>query len=260
MGILNITPDSFSDGGVLNNTSAALKHAEQLLAEGANILDVGGESTRPGAESVSAEQEWQRIGPVLSELVGWNVPISVDTSKPEVMRLAGGMGVDILNDVGAFQAPGAVQVLAGFRHLGAVIMHMQGEPRTMQQQPSYENVVHEVAHFLNHRLTHLNEQGVASNRILVDAGIGFGKTLDQNLSLLRATDMFSSLGAGVLIGVSRKSMIGALTQQLEAKLRVSGSVAAALYAVSKGAAVVRVHDVKATVDAIAVWHALSSVG
>jgi dihydropteroate synthase len=258
MGILNITPDSFSDGGTLSNTATALKHAEQLLNEGADLLDVGGESTRPGSVSVSAEQEWLRIGPVLTELIRWNVPVSVDSSKPEIMRWSVDLGVDILNDVNAFRALGAIDILASSAHLGAIVMHMQGEPCTMQQQAAYENVVAEVVGFLRYRLQQLDKSGVQMQRILVDPGIGFGKTLGHNLALLRATSVFSAMGAGVLIGVSRKSMIGELIHQADARLRVSGSVAAALFAASEGAGVLRVHDVKATVDALTVWCALNT--
>ena len=260
MGIVNTTPDSFSDGGDYNTPALAIEHAATLLKQGADILDVGGESTRPGAQPVDVYTEWARVGPVLKELLTWNVPVSIDTMKPEIMSLAVQEGVDILNDVNAFQAEGALDILAGCS-AGAIIMHRQGESATMQKNPEYHDVCAQVRDFLTNRLAMLQNAGVSHERILVDPGFGFGKTLEHNIALLQYTSQLAILGAGVLIGVSRKRMIAQLTdplcQQLDAKDRVSGSVAAALYAANQGAAVIRVHDVRATVDALKVWGALA---
>jgi dihydropteroate synthase len=256
MGIVNVTPDSFSDGGKFFHTLKAIDHARQLLEAGANILDVGGESTRPGAAGVEVDEEWARISDVLRELISWNVPVSVDTMKATVMARAIDLGADILNDVNGFRDAGAEQVL-GQSNAGAVLMHMKGEPRTMQNSPVYVDVVDEVGDFLKTRIVDLEQLGVAANRMLVDPGFGFGKTLQHNIDLLRATEQFSSLGAGVLVGVSRKRMIADLTGQSDPAARVSGSVSAALYAAHQGAAVVRVHDVRETADALKVWSALN---
>jgi dihydropteroate synthase len=256
MGIVNVTPDSFSDGGRYNQTSLAIEHAGMLIESGANILDIGGESTRPGAQGVDAEVEWDRVGDVLKELVRWNVPLSIDTMKADIMARALGCGGDILNDVNGFRAGGGAQVLAQ-SNAGAVVMHMQGEPRTMQNAPEYTEVVGDVEAFLNKRLASLKASGVQPNRILVDPGFGFGKTLQHNIELMKATPLFSTLGAGVLVGVSRKRMIADLTGQTDPALRVAGSVAAATYAAQQGAAVLRVHDVRETVDALKVSFALN---
>ncbi|HEY1058157.1 MAG TPA: dihydropteroate synthase [Limnobacter sp.] len=255
MGIVNVTPDSFSDGGQHHTANAAMAHAERLLEEGADILDLGGESTRPGSQGVSVEEEWARLAPVLQALVGLNVPLSVDTLKPEIMRRAVDLGVDILNDVNGFRAPGAEQTLAA-SNAGGVVMHMLGEPRTMQVAPQYTDVVSEVTAFLQDRLSALQQQGVDPHRLLVDPGFGFGKTLAHNVSLMQATAALSALGAGVLIGVSRKRMIGEITGVDRPQDRIHGSIAAALFAAREGAAVVRVHDVKATRDALLVQAAL----
>lgn len=256
MGIVNVTPDSFSDGGKFFHTLKAIDHARQLLEAGANILDVGGESTRPGAAGVGVDEEWVRVSDVLRELISWNVPVSIDTMKATVMARAVDLGADILNDVNGFRDEGAEQVLTQSA-AGAVVMHMKGEPRTMQDSPVYTHVVDEVAGFLKSRIVDLEQLGVAANRILVDPGFGFGKTLQHNIDLLRATEQFSALGAGVLVGVSRKRMIADLTGQTDPAARVSGSVAAAIYAAQQGAAVVRVHDVRETADALKVWSALT---
>ncbi|BET26875.1 dihydropteroate synthase [Limnobacter thiooxidans] len=256
MGIVNVTPDSFSDGGKFFHTLKAIDHARQLLESGANILDVGGESTRPGAAGVDVDEEWVRVSDVLRELISWNVPVSIDTMKATVMARAVDLGADILNDVNGFRDEGAEQVLTQSA-AGAVVMHMKGEPRTMQDSPVYTHVVDEVADFLKFRIADLEQLGVAANRILVDPGFGFGKTLQHNIDLLRATEQFSALGAGVLVGVSRKRMIADLTGQTDPAARVSGSVAAAIYAAQQGAAVVRVHDVRETADALKVWSALT---
>lgn len=256
MGIVNMTPDSFSDGGQFHRTEAALAHARKLLDDGAAILDIGGESTRPGASAVSEADEWARISEVLKELVRWQVPLSVDTMKPGVMQRAVDLGVDILNDVNGFRGPGAESVLAA-SGAGAVVMHMQGEPRTMQQSPEYVDVVADVLGFLQARINCLRDKGISTQRVLVDPGFGFGKTLGHNLELLKATTRFASQASGVLVGVSRKRMIAELTGQSEPINRVSGSVAAALFAASQGAAVLRVHDVRETVDALRVLAALT---
>ncbi|WP_138517570.1 dihydropteroate synthase [Limnobacter alexandrii] len=256
MGIVNVTPDSFSDGGKHNSTKLAIEHARKLVDEGAQILDIGGESTRPGAQGVDADEEWARVGDVLKELVRWNIPISIDTMKANVMAQAVELGVDILNDVNGFRDAGAEAVLAN-SNAGAVVMHMQGEPRTMQNSPQYKHVVSDVEAFLNQRIIALEKLGVQANRILVDPGFGFGKTLQHNIDLMKATSLFSTLGAGVLVGVSRKRMISDLTGQTDPGLRTAGSVAAATYAAQHGAAVLRVHDVRETVEALKVTFALN---
>lgn len=255
MGIVNVTPDSFSDGGQYNQTHKAIEHARLLLEAGAHILDIGGESTRPGSTGVSAEEEWTRLEAVLEEVLRWNVPVSVDTMKARVMARAVDLGVDILNDVNGFREEGAEAVLSS-SNAGAVVMHMQGAPRTMQDAPAYENVVAEVGEFLQHRIQSLEKLGISPGRILVDPGFGFGKNLQHNIELMQSTPIFCSMGAGVLVGVSRKRMIAELTGQTAPSMRTAGSVAAALYAAVKGAAVVRVHDVRETADALKVWSAL----
>lgn len=255
MGIVNVTPDSFSDGGKFFNTLKAIDHARQLLENGADILDIGGESTRPGSAAVDADEEWLRVKDVLKELVSWKVPLSVDTMKATVMAKAVDMGADILNDVNGFRDEGAESVLAQSK-AGAVVMHMQGEPRTMQNSPVYTSVVDDVEAFLKQRMRSLEKLGVDESRVLVDPGFGFGKTLEHNLDLMRATLLFSTLGAGVMVGVSRKRMIAELTGQTDPAQRTMGSVAAAIYAAQQGAAVLRVHDVRETVDALKVWSAL----
>lgn len=257
MGIVNVTPDSFSDGGKFFNSLKAIDHARQLLESGADILDIGGESTRPGAQGVDAQEEWARLRDVLKELVSWNVPLSIDTMKATVMAKAVDMGADILNDVNGFRDEGAESVLAQ-SNAGAVVMHMQGEPRTMQNSPVYTNVVGDVEAFLNQRMVALERLGVHASRILVDPGFGFGKTLEHNIELMRATLLFSTLGAGVLVGVSRKRMIAELTGRTDPAQRTMGSVTAAIYAAQHGAAVLRVHDVRETADALKVWSALDN--
>ena len=256
MGIVNVTPDSFSDGGRYNQTSMAIEHARKLIESGANILDIGGESTRPGAQAVDVQAEWARVGDVLKELVRWNVPLSIDTMKADIMARAVDLGVDILNDVNGFRADGAAQVLVQ-SNAGAVVMHMQGEPRTMQNAPEYTEVVADVKAFLNERIASLQASGLQPHRVVVDPGFGFGKTLQHNIDLMKATPLFSTLGAGVLVGVSRKRMIADLTGQADPALRVAGSVAAAACAAQHGAAVLRVHDVRETVDALKVSFVLN---
>ena len=254
MGIVNVTPDSFSDGGRHATTEAALSHARRLLDEGADILDVGGESTRPGAQPVDADEEWRRVGPLLRELVAWRVPLSIDTYQVPTMARALELGVDIVNDVGALRAPGA-EALVAASTAGVCLMHMQGEPREMQRAPHYDDVVAEVAAFLRERVDALRARGVSAARLCVDPGFGFGKTLEHNLALARGLHTIAALGQPLLVGVSRKSMIGGMAGRPPAE-RLAGSLAAALACVAAGAHVVRVHDVAATCDALKVWSAM----
>ena len=255
MGIVNVTPDSFSDAGPRGDANSAMARCDELLRQGADILDIGGESTRPGARTPTVGEELARVLPVLRHAVGLGVPVSVDTSQPRVMRAALELGVDIVNDVRALQRDGAAGLVAAHANAGVCLMHMQGEPATMQLAPCYEDVVAEVAAFLGARRKQLCAQGIAANRIVVDPGIGFGKTVDHNLALLRRQRELLALGAPLLVGWSRKSTLGQLTGRALHDRR-DASVAAALLAVQRGASVVRVHDVAATVDALAVWRAI----
>jgi dihydropteroate synthase len=254
MGIVNVTPDSFSDGGRAAAPAAALALCERLLGEGADILDIGGESSRPGAMAVDAAEEWARIRPVLDGAISLGCPLSVDTCKPEVMRRALDRGADIVNDIRALQEPGAVAALAGQARAGVCLMHMRGEPRSMQDAPAYADVVAEVGSFLRARVAALREAGIAAARIVVDPGIGFGKTAEHNLALLRRQGELAALGVPLLVGWSRKSTLGIITGKPVAD-RLAASVAAALAAVQRGARIVRVHDVASTVDALKVWQA-----
>lgn len=259
MGIVNLTPDSFSDGGAYSqNAQTALAHAERLLKEGADILDIGGESTRPGADYVSSEEEWARVEPVLVEVAGWGVPVSLDTRRTVVMEKALALGgIDIINDVAALTDEGAVELLARQTDMGICLMHMQGLPETMQINPKYQDVVGEVARYLKARAAECIAAGIAPQRITLDPGFCFGKTLQHNIALMRhLPELMAETGFPLLIGVSRKSMIGELTGEADAAARVHGSVAAALAAVARGAQIVRVHDVKATADALKAWEAL----
>lgn len=253
MGIVNVTPDSFSDGGRFLDPAAAIAHAERLVEEGADLLDLGGESTRPGARPVSVQEELDRVMPVLDAVRGLGVPVSVDTMKPAVMRAAVAAGAAMINDVYGFRA---AEAWAAVRDSGCTlcVMHMQGEPRTMQDEPRYDDVVAEVEAFLAARLADAEANGIARARLWIDPGFGFGKTLEHNLALVRALPRLAQL-APVLAGLSRKRMIGALTGREVAAERVAGSVAAALRAVQNGARIVRVHDVRETVDALKVWQA-----
>jgi len=251
MGIVNLTPDSFSDGGVYSqNAQTALAHAEQLLKEGADILDIGG------------EEEWARVEPVLAEVAGWGVPISLDTRRTVIMEKALALGgVDIINDVAALNDEGAVELLARQADTGICLMHMQGLPETMQINPKYQDVVGEVARYLKARSAECIAAGIAPQRIILDPGFGFGKTLQHNIALMRhLPELMAETGFPLLIGVSRKRMIGELTGEANAAERVHGSVAAALASVARGAQIVRVHDVKATADALKVWDALGITG
>ena len=259
MGIVNLTPDSFSDGGTYSqNVQTALKHAEQLLKDGADILDIGGESTRPGAEYVPPAAEWARVQPVLAEIATWGVPVSLDTRRTDIMQRALAQGsVDIINDVAALTDAGAVELLARQADTGICLMHMQGLPKTMQDNPHYQDVVGEVARYLNERVAVCAAAGIDKARLVLDPGFGFGKTLPHNIALMRhLPELMQQTGLPLLIGVSRKRMIGELTGEQDAALRVHGSVAAALASVARGAQMVRVHDVKATADALKVWQAL----
>jgi len=255
MGILNVTPDSFSDGGRFNTVDAALGHAVRMVAEGADILDVGGESTRPGAAAVSLQQEMDRVLPVIERLrAELDVPISIDTSKPDLMRAAVDAGARMINDVAALRAPGAIAAAAA-AGVPVCLMHMQGEPRTMQQTPQYRDVVADIIQYLGDRVAACEAGGIARERLLVDPGFGFGKTLEHNLALLRGLGELRSLGLPVLVGISRKSMLGAVTGR-PVEERLAASVAAAVMAVERGARIVRVHDVAATVDALRLWQAV----
>ncbi|MCW8907203.1 MAG: dihydropteroate synthase [Sedimenticola sp.] len=256
MGILNVTPDSFSDGGDFISPGAALEHARELVAEGADILDIGGESTRPGAGAVSDQQELDRIIPVIRAIAAeLPVPLSVDTSKPVVMREAVAAGAGMINDVLALRAEGALQTASDLG-VPVCLMHMQGEPRTMQHNPRYDDVVSEVARFLSRRVDAAVAAGIPRDRLLLDPGFGFGKSLAHNLTLLHRLSRFESLGLPVLVGVSRKSMIGALLGDVPVDQRLHGSVAAAVMAVERGASIIRAHDVRATADALRVAHAV----
>jgi len=259
VGIINVTPDSFSDGGSHDSVEAAVAHGLALAEQGADMLDIGGESTRPGAADVPVEEELRRVLPVVEQLVARTaLPIAVDTSKPEVMRAAVAAGAGMINDVYALRREGAMEAAA---QLGVPVclMHMQGEPRSMQAEPHYDDVVGEVHRFLTDRLFACELAGIDRRKVMVDVGFGFGKTLQHNLALLAALERFADLGSGVYVGLSRKSMIGALTGRTDPVERVAGSVAAAVIAAQRGARMVRVHDVAATVDALKVWQALHAV-
>lgn len=263
MGIVNLTPDSFSDGGAHAQTASALQYAQHLLQEGAHILDVGGESTRPGAQAVSPEQEWQRIAPFLQEAVHWQVPISVDTYHAQTMHKVLDMGVDIINDIWALRQPGALQAVASHPRCGVCLMHMHRDPQTMQVAPMQGQVTPQVQAFLTEQTERLLSLGVTPGRVVWDPGIGFGKTVAQNFELLRQQSSFLSSGFPILAGWSRKSALGqVLADTLGAEVlpreRVHASVVAAVLAVAQGARVVRVHDVAATVQGLAVWNALQA--
>ncbi|WP_114241100.1 dihydropteroate synthase [Dyella sp. C9] len=258
VGILNVTPDSFSDGGHHAGIDEAVAHGLRMVEEGADMLDIGGESTRPGSDEVPLEEELRRVVPVLEQLAArTSVPLAIDTSKPEVMRAAVAAGAGMINDVYALRREGALDTVAQ-RGVPVCLMHMLGEPRSMQDDPHYDDVVGEVHRFLTDRLFACEMAGIDRRKVMVDPGFGFGKTLEHNLALLRALERFSSLGSGVYVGMSRKSMIGAMTGRDAPVDRAVGSVAAALIAAQRGARVVRVHDVAPTVDALAVWHAVQA--
>ena len=252
MGILNITPDSFSDAGQYQHLEFALSRAEQMMLDGVDIIDIGGESSRPGAPPLPLQDELQRVMPVLYALRDCGKPLSVDTYKPEVMREAILAGADMINDINGFRAPGAIEAVQG-SDCALCIMHMQSVPQTMQDQPQYADVVGEVIAFLRERIATMTAAGIDRERLCVDPGFGFGKTVEQNYALLRATrQLRSELGLPVLAGLSRKSMVGAVTGRPVGQ-RLAGSIAGALAAVAQGAEIIRVHDVAETVDALKVW-------
>jgi dihydropteroate synthase len=255
MGVVNVTPDSFSDGGRFFDPASATEHARRLVAEGADILDIGGESTRPGAAPVSEAEEAARVLPVLDALAGVAVPISVDTRHPPLMRLALERGASMINDVQALSAPGALHAV-GESDCAVCLTHMHGEPGTMQAAPAYADVVAEVRAFLGGRLAACEAAGMARERLVIDPGFGFGKTYRHNLQLLRALPELAGLGVPVLAGLSRKAMLGRITGR-SVDERLAGSVAAAMLAVERGAAIVRVHDVAATRDALSVLCAVT---
>lgn len=259
MGIVNVTPDSFSDGGRHASTIAALRHCEQLLKDGADILDIGGESTRPGSPAVPLDEELARVVPLVREAVALGVPISVDTYKPAVMRAVLDLGADIVNDIWALRQPGAVAVVATHPQCGVCLMHMHRDPQTMQATPMTGDVVPQVLSFLELHAHNLQAQGVKKDQILLDPGIGFGKTVEQNFALLARQNDLLGAGYPLLVGWSRKSSLGAVAG-LDVDQRMVPSVAAAVLAVDRGASVVRVHDVRETVAALAVWSAMQRAG
>lgn len=256
MGIVNLTDDSFSGDGWQGRADAAIAHGLQLVAEGAHILDLGAESSRPGAQPVSVQQEIDRLLPVLQGLAECGVPLSVDTTKPDVMRAALAAGADMINDIYALRAPGALELLAK-SNAGVCLMHMQGAPQNMQQNPQYKQVVQDVADFLAARVAAAQHAGIALDRLCIDPGFGFGKTLEHNLQLLRHLETFTAIGPPILVGLSRKSVLGALTGRTPSE-RVSAGIAAHLLAIVRGARILRVHDVAATRDAVAVFEALEN--
>ncbi len=257
MGIINVTPDSFSDGGQTSSKDTALKRAEQMIGEGAHVLDLGAESSRPGATPVGLDEELERLMPVLEALRDAPVPVSVDTYKPAVMQAALAAGASIINDIYALRQPGAFNAIRGTQ-CGVVLMHMQGEPLSMQLAPHYDNVVEEVFEFLSDRVGEARAAGIAPERITVDPGFGFGKRVNDNTELLRGLGKLRELdAAGILIGLSRKSMLGAITGR-SPENRVGASVAGALAAFERGARIIRCHDVAATVDALNVWQTVGA--
>jgi len=257
MGVINVTPDSFSDGGYFDTTEKAIEQARRLIQEGADILDIGGESTRPGSRSVGGDEELLRVMPVIEFALSMDIPVSVDTSKPEVMRATIDAGVDLVNDINALRAPGALDVVADSAVM-ICLMHMQGKPETMQHNPQYSDVVAEVISFLEQRVAAAVSTGIERERIIIDPGFGFGKTFEHNLMLLRGLDRLVSTNFPVLAGLSRKSMLGTITGNA-VNDRVHASVAAALLAVGQGARIIRVHDVKATRDAFSVFAAVNRI-
>lgn len=259
MGIVNVTPDSFSDGGAHDTTEAAVAHGLKLVEEGADLLDIGGESTRPGAAPVSIDEELRRVLPVIEQLVArTSVPISIDTFKPEVMRAAVAAGAGMINDIFGLRQDGALEAAADAA-VPVVLMHMQGEPGHMQADPQYDDVVTEVHGFLVQRLFAAEMAGIAKKNLLIDLGFGFGKTTAHNITLLARSERFLELGVPMLAGLSRKRSLGELTGRESPAERVAASVAAHLIAVQRGARIVRVHDVAATVDALKVWQAVDAV-
>ena len=257
MGILNTTPDSFSDGGKFRTAKDALAQAELMITNGVDLIDIGGESTRPGAEPVSLQEELDRVLPVIEGLKDCGVPLSIDTYKAETMRQALRAGVDCVNDIWALRQEGAIDAVLEHANCGIVLMHMQRDPLTMQFNPEYQDVIAEVKQFLQERAELLQANGVERNRIVIDPGFGFGKSLEHNLHMLSQFQAFSTLGYPVLAGISRKSMIGKITGK-DANDRVAPSIAAAIMAADRGANIIRVHDVAETVDALKLWEAINT--
>ena len=257
MGILNSTPDSFSDGGKFKTPKDAIAQAELMIASGVDLIDIGGESTRPGAQLVELQEELDRVLPVIEALKDCGVPLSIDTYKAETMRQALNAGVDCVNDIWALRQEGAVDAVLESKDCGIVLMHMQRDPQTMQFNPEYHDVIAQVMQFLKERAERLTAKGVEANRIAIDPGFGFGKSLEHNLTMLSNFKQFSQLGYAVLAGISRKSMLGKLTGK-DTHERVPPSIAAAIMAADRGARIVRVHDVPETVDALKLWEAIDS--
>lgn len=257
MGILNATPDSFSDGGKFKNTSDAIAQAERMIVNGVDLIDIGGESTRPGAEPISLQEELDRVLPVIEALKDCGTPLSIDTYKAETMRQALLTGVDCVNDIWALRQEGAVAAVLENMSCGIILMHMQRDPQTMQFDPEYDDVIAEVMQFLNERAELLVQKGIDRNRIAIDPGFGFGKSLEHNLNMLANFSAFSKLAYPVLAGISRKSMLGKITGK-DTNERVAASVAAAVMAADRGAKIIRVHDVPETIDALMVWEAVQN--
>jgi dihydropteroate synthase len=257
MGILNATPDSFSDGGKFRTAKDAIAQAELMIANGVDLIDIGGESTRPGAEPVELQEELDRVLPVIEALKDCGVPLSIDTYKAQTMRQALSAGVDCVNDIWALRQDGAVDAVLESKSCGIVLMHMQRDPLTMQFDPEYQNIISEVMQFLKERAELLKEKGVDANRIAIDPGFGFGKNLKHNLEMLAKFGQFPQLGYAVLAGISRKSMLGKITGK-DTHERVAPSVAAAIMAADRGARIIRVHDVPETVDALKLWEAIDA--
>ncbi|MBU3548810.1 dihydropteroate synthase [Polynucleobacter sp. P1-05-14] len=257
MGILNATPDSFSDGGKFRNADNAIAQAELMIENGVDLIDIGGESTRPGAEPVALQEELDRVLPVIEALKDCGVPLSIDTYKAETMRQALLAGVDCVNDIWALRQVGALEVVLESSDCGIVLMHMQRDPLTMQFNPEYQDIIAEVRQFLNDKAKLLISKGISGNRIAIDPGFGFGKSLEHNLNMLANFADFSALGLPVLAGISRKSMIGKITGK-DANDRVAPSIAAAIMAADRGAQIIRVHDVPETVDALKLWEAINT--
>lgn len=257
MGILNATPDSFFDGGKFRSAKDAIAQAELMIENGVDLIDIGGESTRPGAEPVELQEELDRVLPVIEALKDCGVPLSIDTYKADTMRQALHAGVDCVNDIWALRQAGALEAVMGSHHCGIVLMHMQRDPLTMQFNPEYQDVIAEVKQFLNHRAKLLISKGISSDRIAIDPGFGFGKSLEHNLNMLAHFADFSTLGFPVLAGISRKSMIGKITGK-DTNKRLAPSIAAAIMAADRGAQIVRVHDVPETVDALKLWEAINT--
>lgn len=254
MGILNITPDSFSDGGKYFSLSSALRHAEEMIAAGVDIIDIGAESSRPGADAVPLQEELDRVLPVVEALKDCGRPLSIDTYKPETMKAVLAMGADMINDIYGFQSDASKQAVLG-SNCGLCVMHMQGDPKTMQQRPSYGHVVRDVTEFLNQQVNALESLGVARERMTIDPGFGFGKSKEDNLNLLKSMDKLTdTLGLPILAGLSRKTLIGQITGKPVEK-RLAGNIAIALAAIENGAKILRVHDVDETVDALKIWKA-----